>query len=57
MMTDKDSEMERDAKRATDETKDTLAKAGGKIKAGAKAVGSKIKDPDRDIETEYDKEK
>ena len=54
---EKDSELEGDAKRATDETKDTLAEAGDKIKAGAKAVGNKIKDPDRDLDTEYDKEK
>jgi len=30
---------------------------GGKMKAGAKAVESKIKDPDRDLETEYQKKK
>lgn len=54
---EKDTELERDAKRATDETKDTLAEAGDKIKAGAKAVGNKVKDPDRDLDTEYDKEK
>lgn len=30
---------------------------GDKIKAGAKAVGNKIKDPDRDLESEYEKEK
>lgn len=31
--------------------------AGDKIKAGVKAVGKKIQDPDRDLETEYEKEK
>lgn len=31
--------------------------AGDKIKAGLKAVGKKIQDPDRDLETEYEKEK
>ena len=31
--------------------------AGDKIKAGAKAVANKIKDPDKDLGTEYDKEK
>jgi hypothetical protein len=31
--------------------------AGDKLKAGAKAVASKIKNPDRDLGTEYDKEK
>jgi hypothetical protein len=34
-----------------------LEDAGDKIKAGAKAVGNKIKDSDRDLGTEYDKEK
>ena len=28
-----------------------------KVKAGAKAVFNKVKDPDRDLETEYQKEK
>jgi hypothetical protein len=28
-----------------------------KIKAGAKAVGEKIEDPDKDLGTEYEKEK
>ena len=31
--------------------------AGDKIKAGVKAVGKKIQDPDRDLGTEYEKEK
>jgi hypothetical protein len=31
--------------------------AGDKLKAGAKAVANKIKNPDRDLGTEYDKEK
>lgn len=31
--------------------------AGDKVKAGAKAVANKIKDPNRDLRTEYDKEK
>jgi len=34
-----------------------LEDAGDKIKAGAKAVANKIKDPDRDLGTEYNKEK
>jgi hypothetical protein len=36
---------------------DTDEGAGDKIKAGLKAVGKKIQDPDRDLETEYEKEK
>ncbi|MGG6459801.1 MAG: hypothetical protein ACM3JQ_00070 [Candidatus Eiseniibacteriota bacterium] len=39
------------------ETERDLEDAGDKIKAGAKAVGNKIKDPDKDLGTEYDKEK
>lgn len=31
--------------------------AGDKLKAGAKAVANKIKNRDRDLGTEYDKEK
>jgi hypothetical protein len=34
-----------------------LEDAGDKLKAGAKAVGNKIKDPGKDLGTEYDKEK
>lgn len=30
---------------------------GDKMKAGARAIGSKMKDPDRDMGTEYEKEK
>ena len=36
-----------------DDTKD----AADKMKAGAKAVGKKVEDPDRDAGTEYNKEK
>ena len=31
--------------------------AGEKVKAGAKAMGKKVTDPDRDLETEYNVEK
>jgi hypothetical protein len=31
--------------------------AGEKIKAGAKALGKKVEDPDKDMNTEYEKEK
>lgn len=37
--------------------KNELENTGDKIKAGAKAVGKKIEDPDRDLEVEYNKEK
>jgi hypothetical protein len=39
------------------ETEQDLENFGDKVKAGAKAVGKKIEDPDRDLGTEYNKEK
>ena len=39
------------------DTEEGLENTGDKIKAGAKAVANKIKDPDKDLGTEYDKEK
>ena len=43
---DRKSEAEKDLKDASD-----------KVQAGAKAVANKLKDPDRDLNTEYQKEK
>ena len=31
--------------------------AGDKVKAGAKAVVNKVEDPDKDLDSEYQKEK
>jgi hypothetical protein len=39
------------------DTQKELETAGEKIKAGAKAVASKIKNTNRDLGTEYEKEK
>ena len=39
------------------DTKDELEDAGDKIKAGAKAFGKKVADPDRDLGSEYQEEK
>lgn len=39
------------------ETERDLEDAGDKIKAGARALGKKAEDPDRDLGTEYEKEK
>jgi hypothetical protein len=39
------------------DTQRDLETAGEKIKAGAKAVASKIKNTNRDLGTEYEKEK
>jgi hypothetical protein len=36
---------------------DDAKDAGDKMKAGAKAAGKKVEDPDRDASTEYNKEK
>ena len=37
--------------------KEELEDAGDKVKAGAKAVANKIADPDKDLDSEYHKEK
>ena len=39
------------------ESKNALEEAGDKLKAGAKAVGNKLDDTDKDTGTEYKKEK
>ena len=52
----KETEYKVDTDSETDYT-DSDEGAGDKIKAGLKAVGKKIQDPDRDLETEYEKEK
>jgi hypothetical protein len=39
------------------EAKQDMEDAGDKMKAGAKAMGAKMKDPDRDIGAEYEKKK
>jgi hypothetical protein len=39
------------------DTEQDLEIAGDKIKAGAKALANKIKDPNRDLGTEYETEK
>jgi hypothetical protein len=37
--------------------KQDLEDAGDKMKAGAKAMGAKMKDPDRDMGAQYEKKK
>lgn len=39
------------------EVKEGVADTKDKVKAGTKAVFNKVRDPDRDLETEYQKEK
>ena len=46
-----------DVKDAGHEVKEGAEDAKDKLKAGAKAVFNKANDPDKDLGTEYDKEK
>ena len=39
------------------EAKQDMEDAGDKMKAGAKAMGAKIKDPDRDMGAQFEKKK
>jgi hypothetical protein len=39
------------------DAEEELEDAGDKVKAGAKAFGKKVADPDKDLESEYEKEK
>jgi hypothetical protein len=39
------------------DTEEELEDAADKVKAGAKAFGKKVADPDRDLESEYQEEK
>ena len=50
-------ESKTNSEEALDDAGEELENAGEKVKAGAKAVGNKLADPDRDLETEYQKEK
>jgi hypothetical protein len=55
-----DIEVEKETKYKVDskgETERNLEDAGDKMQAGAKALGKKIEDPDRDLGSEYEKEK
>lgn len=54
---DDEIDMERKTENAADDTKGSFEEMGDKTKAGAKAMGNKMKDTDRDMGTEYDKEK
>lgn len=50
-------EREFDTEEALDDAGEELENAGDKVKAGAKAVANKIADPDKDLDSEYQKEK
>jgi hypothetical protein len=39
------------------DTEEELEDAADKVKAGAKALGKKVADPDRDLESDYQEEK
>jgi hypothetical protein len=51
-----EEKVEYKVERKSDTDRD-LGDAGDKVKAGAKAMGKKLSDPDRDLETEYNVEK
>ena len=58
--TDKDkltSSYEETKNREYNEAGEELEDAGDKVKAGAKAFGKKVADPDRDLGSEYQEEK
>lgn len=46
-----------DTEEALDDAGEELENAGDKVEAGAKAVANKIADPDKDLDSEYQKEK
>jgi hypothetical protein len=50
-------DVEDDVEDAAHEVKEGAGDTKDKIKSGAKAVFNKVKDPDRDLGTEYEKEK
>lgn len=50
-------ETKTDTEEALEDAGEGLEDAGDKVKAGAKAFGKKIADPDKDLESEYQKEK
>ena len=49
-------EVRREVDRKSEAERD-LEDAGDKMKAGAKAVGAKVEDPDRDLGAQYEKKK
>lgn len=51
------SSYEETKNREYNEAGEELEDAGDKVKAGAKAVASKVEDPDKDLDSEYEKEK
>jgi hypothetical protein len=55
-MSDIEEKVEYKVERKSDRDRD-LGDLGDKVKAGAKAMGKKVSDPDRDLETEYNVEK
>ena len=56
-MEDYDIKKETEIEDTKTDTEEALEDAGDKVKAGAKAFGKKVADPDKDLESEYEKEK
>lgn len=50
-------ETKTDTEEAVEDAGEGLEDAGDKIQAGTKAFGKKLADPDKDLESEYQKEK
>jgi hypothetical protein len=50
-------DIEQDVRDTADNAEEGYDEAGHKIKAGAKAMGNKIKDPNSDLSTEFKEEK
>ena len=54
---DRKDDFRQNISNTADNSENSLDEAGYKIKAGIKAMTKKIKDPDKDLQTEYRKEK
>ena len=56
-MGDYETEKETEFEDKRTDTEEELEDAGDKVEAGAKAFVKKVADPDKDLESEYEKEK
>jgi len=54
---DTTSSFEETKNRKYNEAGEQLEDAGNKVKAGAQAIVNKVEDPDKDLDSEYQKEK
>ncbi len=56
-MGDYETKKETEFEETKTDTEEELEDAGDKVEAGAKAFVKKVADPDKDLESEYEKEK